>query len=281
VLQLRANVAPAVQDLARRFRGPDSAFDFFEVPTAQAPTHAAAVDGSSAILCDCGGLAIEALRVATAWTRHRRVEVEIGDSVIRLRELSGESPTLEDARETGEAAAALSALQALPAGGVLLLDGTVSPGLAGALSQRGRERRVAVACVAKTTAEVRGGLPLFAAARRAARRARAAIPWATAIGPDDDRFAVRLSAAQDRLFLVRLLSGDRSTLGAMAALGNNPGMPGYPYLLALAHQRAAISEEEQNDMVQTILAEAQRDGLDAEELELAFHDYHEELDLGA
>lgn len=266
----------AARELADRFRFRAPRLDFRPLTPAPPPI-AAAVDGSSATLLDAGGLLVLAWRSATAWEEGGRTRAVAGPLRLRLVDRKrDDEPPLDGLRAREEAAAALDALSTLPAGGLLLLDGPPPPEVAARVAEAAGARLVAA--VSKSSGMSLDGTPVLAAVRRAARGVAA--PWAAAVG--EGRFALRASAAQDALFLVDPIAGDAdAVLAAVASLGTNPGVPGYPYVLALAHQRAVLAEEEQEDARATLLAKAAEAGADAREMEMAFHDYHEDLDLGA
>ncbi|MHB8585577.1 MAG: DNA double-strand break repair nuclease NurA [Thermoplasmatota archaeon] len=272
----------AATAIATRFRSASPPFRFEPIPSRPAPSMAAGVDGSSATILDGGGFRLEAHRSAVAWARAGAVHVEAGALRPFMTEATFGAPTVEEARDAGELAAARSALAKLGPGGMLLLDGSWRGRLPEDLVADAGRRSVAIVSVAKSTSETVEGLPLFAAVRRAARRADLRAPWCCPLPQRDNRFVARFSPAQDRLFLLDVLAGDGlDTLGALVPLGENAGIPGYPYVLALAHQGAVISEEEQRDTVARLLDRAAEIGADASELEFAFHDFHEDLDLGA
>jgi len=198
---------------------------------------------------------------------------------------------LEALRALAEFEAARGALAGLEAGDLLLLDGPLAPrepappaALLGALLSDARARGVDVAGVAKSTTATLSGVPALAAAERVGRGVPA--PWAIELPPRAPGVlsrAVRLNVAGRRVFRVDVAAAEgrlEAVLGTLAALSVNPGYPGYPYPLALAHNAAVLTEEEQKDLVERLRARAARRGLSEAAWEAAFHDYHEELERG-
>jgi hypothetical protein len=257
----------------------------FEPVSPLDPGPVAAVDGSHAVLVDNGAVWVAAVRAAaTPWPGAPRAEVPVRlvaaaaadgpDQVARAYEAAGLlAPTVRNAEAWAEAHRALAeldaahaALDALPTGGLLLMDGALHQLPRGPqqaadrlLAQAGT-RGVRVLGVAKRSGLLDPADPALAAAPRSAWRLRLA----------DGIHACRLHGAAPHVFRV---DGDAADLGRLLPLSRDAVYAGYPYPLALAHNRVAIAQAHARELAAALDARLRSAGALR-----AIADFHEVLD---
>lgn len=263
-----------------------------------------AIDGGSAMVLEGGGLAVGAVRTAAlAWRSHAKesetlpeVEVrllddalarDLADALPGLPPPDGVAALLERLRAYREWQAALGLARRLRAGDVLVLDGPLAqhdwPAVRLAeLARACGEGGVHLAGLCKSASAMVGGVPLLLAAARAARGS--AEPWCVPlpVAPAGTRaFAVRFDRGA-RVFKVELLPSEDPAvvLGKLAPWTRDAGYPGYPYPLALAHNRCALDDAVVEDLAHALREAAGRQGVGAAAWEEVFGDFHEVLDRG-
>ena len=279
-------------------------------PLARAPEPvAAAVDGSHAVLADGRSLLAGAWRAAAVRTapgaaprvvREAGIEILTEEDATKVEAPPGASGLgwlLEARRAEAEVALARRALEGLPSGSVLLLDGPLAwrdpaPSRAAfeALLADAAARRVDVVGVCKSTALAVGAEPALAHVRRRARAEAPEGPWFAPLPVQPGRalavaYAARLDAAQRWLFRHDVAPAPGRTaadaLASLVPLAGTATYPGYPFPLALAHNSATMGEAESSDLKAALRARAEAFGLEAEAWEAAFGDYHDVLEGGA
>ncbi|HEV8360750.1 MAG TPA: DNA double-strand break repair nuclease NurA [Candidatus Thermoplasmatota archaeon] len=263
-----------------------------------------AVDGGSALVLEGGGLAVGAVRAgalawrrgALAWERAGPLEVRVLDDALAA-ELEGLLPGLPPpegpaallerlrARREWEHAMALAAQ--LGDGDVLALDGPLAQrdwpaALRAELARACARGGVLLAGVCKSTSTTLEGIPALLAAARAGRGV--AEPWLAAIpspGPDLQAVAARFLRG-GRVFKVELWrSADPAeAVAKLAPWTLDAATPGYPFPLALAHNRCALDEGLVEDLAHALREAAGRRGVDADTWEEVFGDFHDVLDRG-
>jgi hypothetical protein len=306
-LERRASWEPVAEALARSLaQGPSP-----KLPAAQAVEPAegrvalGAVDGGSAVVLDGGGLAVGAVRAhGLAWRSHAPeaelpapLEVRLLDDAL-AEELERRLPGLPPAERPGMLVERWRALrewelamrlgERLQPGDALALDGPVAqhdwPGdLQARLAERCGRRGVLLVGVCKSASARVDGQPALLAAQRAARGVRA--PWLVPLPPARPGAPAALAASLcpgGKVFRVEL--GPRvepaEAVGLLAAWSRDAGSPGYPYPLALAHQRCALDEALVADLAEALRGAAARHGADAAAWEEVFGDFHDVLDRG-
>ncbi len=208
----------------------------------------------------------------------------------------GLEATLEALRTLDELRAARNVLHVLGADDMLLLDGALQArdpvpprSLLQNLLDEAAERGVHVVGVCKSTSQRLGRRPALPAARHAARRQGAADAWSAPLPRPNDGVlarphAARLNPAQDRVFRFDVAphSPDaNSVLANLRPLATNPGYPGYPVPLALAHNEVHLDEALLQDLRHGIRRETELAGVASTTWDAAFEDFHDVLDLGA
>lgn len=285
--------------LAERLREPPVAPPVpVAVPVAP-PRALGAVDGGSAVILEGGGLAVGAVRAhAVAWRAHAPwlaldapLEVRILDDGL-ARELARAVPGLDAPREPAELAERLRALREwelaaslagrLERGDLLAVDGPLaqqvwSHAMEDALAERCRARHVGLVGVCKRAGAALGGRPALLAAKRAARNEPA--PW---LAPLAGGSVAACLAPGARVFRVDLAPGldAAGAVGQLAAWSTDAGYFGYPYPLALAHNRAALDAGLVQDLAERLRGAACARGVDGPEWDEVFGDFHDVLDRG-
>lgn len=262
-----------------------------------------AVDGGSAVVLEGHGLAVGAVRVAAlAWRsrvswleRPAPLELRLLDEDLAL-DLDERLPGLPQARGPEHLAERLRCLREWEAsmalagelgqGDVLALDGSLAQregpaSLQGRLAEACRRRGVHLAGFCKSTTTTVRGSPLPLAASRSARGVPE--PWLAVIpglGPAR-ACAVRFLAGA-RVFKVELPPGEEPSevLGKLAPWTRDAGYPGYPYPLALAHNRCALDEALVEDLAHALRGLALKQGAAPGAWEDVFGDFHDVLDRG-
>lgn len=264
----------------------------------------AAVDGGSGLVLEGGGIAVGAVRAAAlVWRSHARVHEE--PAALELRVLDealaaelaarlpglpapeGPAALLDRLRALREWERARGLAELLGEGDVLALDGPLAPrerpaALLAELAVACAGRGALLAGVWKSASEHVGGEPALLAAARAGRGLRE--PWAAPLpgSPGPTRaFAVRFAKGA-RVFKVEVRSTaePEEVLGKLAPWTRDAAYPGYPYPLALAHNRCALDEALLEDLAHALRARAARRGVEPMAWEEVFGDFHEVLDRG-
>jgi hypothetical protein len=250
-----------------------------------------AVDGSSAVLVDNGAAWVVAFRaVAVAWPGPAFPDPEPqvvaslpGEAQATVDRAYGrvglEGPAIRSAegfaealRAVAELEAALAAVAAAAPGTLLLVDGALDglpPGPA-ALSARLVEAAHAgglrIAGVAKRSGIEGSGLPLVPSLLAEAAAQGVEGPWAVEALPGvhvaklhrSAQHAFRVDAAAD-------------VLPRLVALSNDAAYVGYPYPLAVAHNRVALTGAHVRELKARLDLELLRKGVGAAGLARDFH----------
>ncbi|MCA1813310.1 MAG: DNA double-strand break repair nuclease NurA [Halobacteriales archaeon] len=258
-----------------------------------------AVDGGSALVLEGGGLAVGAVRAhALAWRAHAPVvelasplEVRVLDRAL-TDELAQSMPGFDPPRSAADLVErwrglrewelALQLADRLATGDLLALDGPVAqqvwaPGLDRALAERCAARGIGVVGVCKRASAVVGGLPALLAAKRAARGLPT--PW---LAPLSGSSVAVCLAPGGRVFRVDVAPGTEPTLavGQLASWCADAGYLGYPYPLALVHNRCALDDGLVQDLSEALRGAAQARGVDPAAWDEVFGDFHDVLDRG-
>jgi hypothetical protein len=269
---------------------------------AQGASALGAVDGGSAIVLEGAGLCVGAVRAsALSWRAGARerehttpLELRILDDAL-ARELDARVPGLPPAegpaalldrlRCLREWEQAMGLARDLREGDMLALDGPLAPRDAAPQPLRDlaavcEERRIALVGVCKSTSLVLGGRPALLEARRAARGVPE--PWFTGLPSHRAQsIAVRFLRGA-RVFKVELLPGadPAGVLAKLAPWTRDGAYPGYPFPLALAHNRCALDEAMVEDTAHALRALLAERGVPEEDVEEVFGDFHDVLDRG-
>lgn len=286
--------------LAKRAARPPQPVEFRPIRTPQAPQPSAgasqpppclAVDGSSAVLVDNGAAWVVAFRAAAvAWpgpaepepapqvvaTLPSEAQATIDQAFARLG-LEGPAVRSADAfaealRGAMELEATLAAVAQAPPGALLLVDGALHglPPTAAAMAARvveaARAAGLPVAGVAKRSGIEGSGLPLIPALLAEAEARGVAGPWSVEAEPGIH--VAKLHRAARHAFRI---DADAAVLPLLAALANDAAYTGYPYPLALAHNRVALTGAHVRDLKARLDLELRRKGAAAAGLASDFH----------
>ena len=258
------------------------------------PTPVVAVDGSHAVLVDNGAAWVVAHRVAAvAWPaasgapgpgspRAPRVApvpvvtaTAPADVARHLGDLPGPLPRGADAfaaalRARAEADALLSAIEAAPAGALVLADGALrglpdeAQSAADAARAAARRRGVALVGVAKRSGLERGGVALAPLLHAAGP------PGAWAVPVDDGVWVARLHAGAAQAF--RVDADHLADVARLVPLARDAAYLGYPYPLAKAHNAVALTAAEVGELKAGLERALRRTGGGALATARDFHD---------
>ncbi|HUR26085.1 MAG TPA: DNA double-strand break repair nuclease NurA [Candidatus Thermoplasmatota archaeon] len=281
----------AAELLAQRAGRPLHPVEFHLIAGATEAPRCLAVDGSSAILVDNGAAWVVALRaVAVAWPGPAQPEPEprvvatlpsdaqaTVDSAYARAGLEGPAVRSADAfaealRGLAELEATLAAVAHASPGTLLLVDGALhglpptAAALAGRVVEAARARGLPVAGVAKRSGIEGSGLPLVPALLAEAKARGIAGPWAVVAEPGVH--VAKLHRAAQHAFRI---DADADVLPLLAALSNDAAYTGYPYPLALAHNRVALTGAHVRDLKARLDLELRRKGAAAAGLARDFH----------
>ncbi|MFO1535583.1 MAG: DNA double-strand break repair nuclease NurA [Thermoplasmatota archaeon] len=264
----------------------------FHPLAAQEPGPVAAVDGSHAVLVDNGSVWVVATRAAAVvWpgpTREAEPELHAAKAQDAQDAVSAaylsfglEPPRTATATAWAEAWRALRELEACqraiataPPGGLVLLDGALSglpPGpqeMADRLRKAAEGHGVRLVGVAKRSALERGGLALVPHLHATGP----AGPWRVEAEPGVH--VAKLHSQAPHAF--RVDAQDLAWLGALLPLCRDAVYVGYPYPLAVAHNRAALTGGVVAELKARLALAARAEGGVAAAHLLA--DFHEVLD---
>lgn len=260
-------LSDAARLLAQRVGSPRQPVEFRPVAVAPEPPRCVAVDGSSAVLVDNGTAWVVAFRAApVAWPGDLQPEpqpnvvacnpseaqalVDARFARVGLPEPAVRSAdALADAlRSLAELEEALAAVAQMPPRSLLLVDGALvglpptPAAIAARLAEACRQRGVRLAGVAKRSGIERGDLPLIPALIAQATARGVAGPWSVEAEPGVH--IAKLHAAAQHAF--RIDDGGAGSdaadlLPLLAALARDAVYTGYPYPLAVAHNRVALT----------------------------------------
>ena len=180
----------------------------------------------------------------------------------------------EALRGLEEAKCAVQAAEALPPGGLLLVDGALSglPPGPQALADRilaAAKRAGAVAIgVAKRSTLEQGGLPLATALQQSGP------PGTWAVEVQDGVFVARLHARSRHAF--RIDASEFAKVARLLPLCRDAVYTGYPYPLALAHNAVALTHAHARELARRLWVEVRRVG--GPEAAALLADFHEVLD---
>ena len=287
-----------------------------------------AIDGSNTIVAESGSFALAAIRAAHATfsggerlsreiTPLRIVTIgpgkEIEDFPILMQECFGvfpEKPLKNNdpervsaiLRSTLEYGIALQQVHDLPAGSLLLLDGTLrvtDPNhepVVREIIRTAKNRGVLLAAIAKrTNATWSGGRPLLPATAALARQAGATGLWWVKVNDDlldstsyfwgrqGDMYVASFHPKKNAPFKLELPQGTdepvvEKIMRAIAACSNDGRIPGYPYPLLDAHRTVVIDEPLAGQIRQDMMKGFSLRGMNKELFDALFGDLHDAFD---
>lgn len=276
------------------------------------PPEAWAIDGGQALVADARCLQVYVTRAATVCWRDGRCVVEeegplehhlLGGGEERAALAASGAPVAPGSpvdvnllRDWGEWRAVSAAVARARPGALVLVDGDLqpdwrigSPWLAGLLAEAAAAG-VTVAGVTKHSSLARGATPLLGQLEReAAATLGPRALWWTQVAhtrPDvgeglrvvvarldpDARFAFRVD--------LPMAAPAEATLGALSALCDDAGFPGYPYPLSVADRLAACPGWLRTEVWEEMDAAFDAAGVDPEVRERAFADRHRLMERG-
>lgn len=254
-------LSDAARLLAERAASPPQPAEFQPIAVAPEPPRCVAVDGSSAVLVDNGTAWVVAFRAAAVrWPGepqpepHPQVVATVpseAQAVVDARYARAGLPEpaarsadafADTLRSLAELEEALAAVAEMPPRGLLLVDGAlaglpeVPAAMAARLAEACRARGVRIAGVAKRSGIERGSLPLIPAliAQAAAR----GVPGPWSVEAEPGVHIAKLHGAAQHAFRI---DGPADLLPELAALARDAVYTGYPYPLAVAHNRVALT----------------------------------------
>ncbi len=184
-------------------------------------------------------------------------------------------------------------------GGIVLMDGSLraSVSLPHKLIQRickkAKERNVHLIGITKTSTLYWGKhSPLIPRVKRLGDRAHPKDAWFCCLTDvkkeiGDSRwfgtiYVARLSSASDYAFRIDINREDEEDPGkileSIASLSQDPVYPGYPYPLAAIHNRVRIAGSEIEDFYFRLQSLALEEGINMEDWNILFSDFHDLLD---
>jgi hypothetical protein len=286
--------------LATRARRPLHPVEFRPIPSippvhptagAREPLRCLAVDGSSAVLVDNGSAWVVAVRAAAvAWPGPAQPEPEPQVTATlpaeaqatvdaRYAGLGLEGPAVRSAdafaealRDAAELEATLAAVAMAAPGTLLLVDGALHglPPTAAAIAARvveaARAARLRVAGIAKRSGIEGSGLPLVPSLLAEAEARGLDGPWSVEAEPGVH--VAKLHRAAQHAFRI---DADADVLPLLASLSNDAAYTGYPYPLAVAHNRVALTGAHVRDLKARLDLELRRKGAAAAGLARDFH----------
>lgn len=239
-----------------------------------------AVDGSHAVLVDNGVSWVVATRAeAIRWPEPAATPAPVRFHAAGPEDAAGQIAAAHDARgleapervasaesfaqawrALGEHDAAMAALASMSAGDLLLVDGALhglgeqtAVAMADRVVAAARRRGASVVGVAKRSGLSAAGVPLVPLVARAGQERTDA--WASPVPDMAGVFVARLHAAAPFTFRVDVATADmeEEALGRLLPLCRDAVYTGYPYPLALVHNRVAITAAEQAALRQEVL----------------------------
>ncbi len=271
-----------------------------------APPDVWAVDGGQTLVADARSVALYVTRAARVRWRQGRCETEeegslrahlLGSGQERAALAALGAPVAPDAavdvnllRDWGEWEVVAACVEEAQAGGMVLVDGDLQPdwrirsGWFASLLARAAERKVLLAGVTKHSSLAQGGAPLLGILeRQAAESLGARATWWVRVArtrpdvaPGLQVVVVRLDPDAPYAFRVDLPAdtdpGDG--LGALSALSDDAGFPGYPYPLSVADRLAACPRWLRDDVWDEVEVLLDRAGVPADVRDRAFADRH-------
>ena len=281
----------AAELLAQRARGPSQPVEFHAIAGAPQAPSCLAVDGSSAVLVDNGVAWVVAIRAAAVhWPGP--AEPEPAPQVIAtlpgeaqatvdlaFGRLGLEGPAIRSAdafaealRSLAELEAALAAVATSAPGALLLVDGALQglplgpAAIVGRLIEAARAAGLRIAGVAKRSGIEGSGLPLVPALLAEATKRGVEGPWSVQAEPGVH--VAKLHRAAQHAFRV---DAEPDVLPLLAVLSNDAVYIGYPYPLAVAHNRVALTGAHVRDLKARLDLELRRKGAAASGLTRDFH----------
>jgi hypothetical protein len=255
------------------------------------PPPCLAVDGSSAVLVDNGAAWVVAVRAAAvAWPgpavpdpEPQVVATLPGEAQaavdLAYGRLGLEGPAIRSAegfaealRAAAELEAALAGIAVAAPGTLLLVDGALDglpPGpaaVAARLAEAARSAGLRLAGVAKRSGIEGAGLPLVPSLLAEAASRGIDGPWAVQALPGVH--VAKLHRAAQHAFRV---DGAEEVLPDLVALANDAAYVGYPYPLAVAHNRVALTGAHVRELKARLDLELRRKGAGAAGLARDFH----------
>ena len=291
----------------------EESLDIRTLKRTSAPSDTWAVDGGQALVADARCLQVYATRAATVRWRDGECCLEDEGTLEHYLLGAGESraaaaalisagaPIAPNAevdvnllRDWSEWRAVAAAVESTERGAMVLVDGDLQPdwrvpsSWLASLLDRAAERGVVLAGVTKHSSLARGGTPLIGQLEREAEeslgpRATWWVPIAR-VRADVSGAGLRVVAARldpDARFAFRVdlpgrmdEAGVVSALGALSALCDDAGFPGYPYPLAMADGLAACGGWVRQDARDRLEAGFDAAGVPLDVRERAFADRH-------
>ncbi|MHB1260378.1 MAG: DNA double-strand break repair nuclease NurA [Thermoplasmatota archaeon] len=284
----------AAQLLAQRAATPPQPVEFrpiAQLAGANEPPRCLAIDGSSAVLVDNGAAWVVAFRAgAVTWpgppmpepapqivaTLPFEAQATL-DQAYAILGLEGPPVRSADAfaealRGAAELEATVSAVAQAPPHTLLLVDGALHglPPTAAAIAARivgaARAAGLSIAGVAKRSGIEGSGLPLVPSLLAEAAARGLAGPWSVEAEPGIH--VAKLHKAAQHAFRI---DAEPEVLPLLAALSNDAAYTGYPYPLALAHNRVALTGAHVRDLKARLDLELRRKGAAAAGLARDFH----------
>ncbi|MBI5000485.1 MAG: DNA double-strand break repair nuclease NurA [Euryarchaeota archaeon] len=292
---------------------------FIPLQRGQART-AAAVDGGSAIVMDCGSFVVGAITAghvtmergkATAHVQPLRLlpvsQIDkpcVYDEIFKeaLYAAPPDAPeSLESlvgrARNLAEWLDAERAIAALDKGSLLLIDGSLwagTPGirpLVARVADAAQKKGICLAGVSKQSKLYTGYRPLVPALARLGKREFGEACWAYPIDLTEyadrqfgETFVAHLHPMADFAFRVDVCPAPgrscQDALESLVALSNDPGYLGYPYPLARVHNEVALGGELCTELEVSLKRAISTEGGELGAIEEYGRDFHKVLDGG-
>ncbi len=293
--------------------------EFYSFVSHHSDRKIAAVDGSSNIVLDAGTFLISIFRAGyVIFQRHNLVGESISQmrpeliSIDNLSELY-DSIALEcfpdirhthppnDIKDTVQRVRVIIewrqcqlALDKLDEGDILLLDGTIHPGIKflESISEKildaAKERGINVVGISKRSTLEVNSLPLVPVAHKLAKLQYPDSHWFYRAVNERTTLAQTLVVQYEPLssfaFRTDVNSHDISTygniLGALADHSREPSYMGYPYPLAIIHNRVIIQRADAEHMKSELERAAIEKGISPDDWGMLFLNFHDLLDAG-
>jgi hypothetical protein len=301
-------------------KGPISPKRFIGIPSVRRCRRAAAIDGGSATILDCGSFAVGAVSVGhavsdergscAAWSSMALINASHADRAEVYREIytraAGSAPTdfprsldslVGRARNIAELQEAARVVSEAPEGSLVMIDGALWAGLGDfaplvdAIARAAQERGVCLAGVSKRSMLYSGHRPLVPYLARLGKRTLGDAMWAypVALAEHGGRtfgatYVAHLHPMSRFAFRVDVnpLPGvaPDEIVAMLAYFSNDPGYLGYPYPLARVHNEVAIGGDERRELALGLRRALASEGGDVALVEEFASNFHDVLDGG-
>ncbi|MFA5942910.1 MAG: hypothetical protein WC876_00395 [Candidatus Thermoplasmatota archaeon] len=281
----------AVELLAQRAARPSQPVEFHSITGAPKAPPCLAVDGSSAVLVDNGAAWVVAIRAAAVhWPgppepepapqviatlpgeAQATVDLAFGRLGLDGPAIRSADAFAEALRSVAELEAALAAVAKTAPGTLLLVDGALQglplgpAAIAGRLIEAARAAGLRIAGIAKRSGIEGSGLPLVPSLLAEAATRGIEGPWSVQAEPGVH--VAKLHRAAQHAFRI---DATVDVLPLLVALSNDAVYVGYPYPLAVAHNRVALTGAHVRDLKARLDLELRRKGAAASGLARDFH----------